>query len=444
MDRRRPDRGSGSSTSRSSRPPAIPIVYADWLHAPGAPTVARLLPLRRPAGRPARAVGHGRRSSRSCATAGWSGAARRTTRASSTCTSGPPRRSWRRAAALPLNLRFVFEGEEESSSAQPRPAGSTANRDRLAADAVVISDTGFFEGNMPGDHASLRGHAVRPDRRHRAAGRPALGQLRRGRPEPGQRPRPDHRRAQGARTAASRVPGFYDDVVPPTPQDARSRSRPAVRRGRLPGARRRAGAGPGEPGFTTPRAQRRPPDARRQRASGAASQGEGSKTIIPAHAHAKVSCRLVPDQDRETDRSSALRDFVLRSPRRASRVEVQQLGDGRPSLTPRRPPGRARRPRGRSRRPSGGRRSTSARAARSRSRRASSDPRAARRPARLHATRTTTPTPRTRRWSSRNYETGLRTIVRLWDELVGLRRDGDLGRYARIGDARPAGATAAT
>ena len=34
-----------------------PVVYADWLHAEGAPTVIVYAPLRRPAGRPARGVG---------------------------------------------------------------------------------------------------------------------------------------------------------------------------------------------------------------------------------------------------------------------------------------------------------------------------------------------------------------------------------------------------
>src|SRR6185503_15215644 len=57
---------------------------------------------------------------------------------------------------LPLNLRFVFEGEEESTSAS-LPAWLAANRERLHADAVVISDTGFFEGNVPAITTSLRG-----------------------------------------------------------------------------------------------------------------------------------------------------------------------------------------------------------------------------------------------------------------------------------------------
>ena len=45
-------------------------------------------------------------------------------------------------------MSFVFEGEEESSSVN-LDAWLEANRHRLAADVVVISDTGFFEGNLP-------------------------------------------------------------------------------------------------------------------------------------------------------------------------------------------------------------------------------------------------------------------------------------------------------
>src|SRR5215203_5846150 len=53
--------------------------------------------------------------------------------------------------------------------------------------------------------------------------------------------------------------------------------------------------------------------------------GEGSKTIIPAHAHAKVSCRLVPDQD--GDRIfEQFRAFVQQVAPRGVNVEVQNLG----------------------------------------------------------------------------------------------------------------------
>ena len=60
------------------------------------------------------------------------------------------------AGTLPVNLRFVFEGEEESGSAN-FDTWIEANRDRLKADLAVVTDTGFFEGNLPAMTVGLRG-----------------------------------------------------------------------------------------------------------------------------------------------------------------------------------------------------------------------------------------------------------------------------------------------
>src|SRR5207253_10161186 len=57
---------------------------------------------------------------------------------------------------LPVNARYVFEGEEESGSVN-LDAWLSANRERLAADVAVISDTGFFHGNRPAITVGLRG-----------------------------------------------------------------------------------------------------------------------------------------------------------------------------------------------------------------------------------------------------------------------------------------------
>jgi acetylornithine deacetylase/succinyl-diaminopimelate desuccinylase-like protein len=230
---------------------------------------------------------------------------------------------------LPLNVKYIFEGEEEVSSPN-LAAWLTANRERLAADVVIISDTGFFEGNLPAITIGLRGmmysqidvtgtpvdvHSggfggVIENPANALAG--IIAALK----------GPDGR---------IRIPGFYDDVVPLTDAE-----RAAILA--LPfdeeAFRERTGvpALVGEAGFGVLERKGARPTLDVNGIWGGFT-GEGSKTIIPAHAHAKVSCRLVTAQD--PDRIfGLLRDFIEEIAPPGVRVSVRLLGAGRPSLTP--------------------------------------------------------------------------------------------------------------
>ncbi len=204
-----------------------------------------------------------------------------------------------------VNLTFVFEGEEEFGSAS-LDAWIERNQDRLAADAVVISDTGYFEGNLPAITIALRGIMyaqidveLAPVDLHSGVyggtvENPAnalatiIAALK----------GPDGR---------VRVPGFYDDVVALTPEEREAMAGlpfddDAFRSG-IP-----VTALAGEAGWTVLERKTARPTLDVNGIWGG-FQGEGAKTIIPAHAHAKVSTRLVADQD--PDRIFAcLRDFV--------------------------------------------------------------------------------------------------------------------------------------
>jgi acetylornithine deacetylase/succinyl-diaminopimelate desuccinylase-like protein len=230
---------------------------------------------------------------------------------------------------LPLNLRIVFEGEEESTSAS-LPGWLEANRDRLAADVVVISDTGFFEGNVPAITESLRGILyVQID----VTGAPA--DLHSG-SYGGNVENPANALARivselKGRDGIIRVPGFYDDVVP-LDQAARARlaALPFDEAAYL--ARVGVPALAGEAGYSVLEREGTRPTLDVNGIWGG-FQGDGSKTIIPAHAHAKVSMRLVANQD-PAELFGKFRDFVLQVSPPGVRVGVSQLGSGHPSSTP--------------------------------------------------------------------------------------------------------------
>ncbi|MEA2518177.1 MAG: hypothetical protein QOF49_257, partial [Chloroflexota bacterium] len=205
-----------------------------------------------------------------------------------------------------------------------------AERERLSADLVVISDTGFFEGNLPAITIALRGlmyaqiDVVGTEVDLHSGGYGGAVE------------NPANALARiitGLKDEAGRilVPGFYDDVVELTDEDRRHVAdlpfdeAAYLERLGLPELH-------GEAGYTTLERRGARPTLDVNGIWGG-FQGEGAKTIIPAHAHAKISCRLVSDQD--PDRIfAAFRDHVLAIAPRGVRVEVRSLGGGHPSLTP--------------------------------------------------------------------------------------------------------------
>jgi acetylornithine deacetylase/succinyl-diaminopimelate desuccinylase-like protein len=227
---------------------------------------------------------------------------------------------------LPLNLRYVFEGEEESTGAS-LPGWLEANKARLAADAVVISDTGFFEGNVPAITTSLRGMLYAqidvvgsPVDLHSGGFGGAV-----------QNPANALAKIIAALKADDGtvlVPGFYDDVEPASKQERFELSCLPFDEEAFRAQTGVTALVAGEPGFSVLECMGIRPTLDVNGIWGGFT-GEGSKTIIPAHAHAKVSCRLVPDQDGDK-LFEAFRDFVLEVAPKGVTVSVENLGTAKP------------------------------------------------------------------------------------------------------------------
>ncbi len=230
---------------------------------------------------------------------------------------------------LPLNLKLLIEGEEEIGS--PHLDAFIQERlDLLRADVAVISDTAMYGHGIPSLCYGLRGltylqidvHGPNSDLHSGSFGGAvanpcnALAAL-----------------LSRLKDDAGRIliPGFYDDV---RPLSAAERTELA----KLPfdevAYRTAIGVDElvGEPDCTPlERLWARP--TLDVNGIWGGFQGAGAKTIIPAEAHAKVSCRLVPDQDPERI-ARLVEDYVRAITPAGVRVEVRQLHGGRPSITP--------------------------------------------------------------------------------------------------------------
>jgi acetylornithine deacetylase/succinyl-diaminopimelate desuccinylase-like protein len=196
---------------------------------------------------------------------------------------------------LPINIKVVIEGEEEAGSVS-LPVFLRERRRELDADVILVSDTAMLGPDQPALCFALRGilytqiEVTGPSKDLHsghfggAVTNPA--------------------NALCAIVAALKdgdgrvtVPGFYDRVRPVTPADReRMRALPFDERAFI--AESGSPVGAGEKGYSTlERTTVRPTLDVNGMWSG--YTGEGSKTVLPSFAAAKVSMRLVPDQDQK-------------------------------------------------------------------------------------------------------------------------------------------------
>lgn len=239
-----------------------------------------------------------------------------------------------RSGGLPVNVKVLFEGEEEIGSPN---LGEFIDRERerLMADVVLNCDSSILRPDLPSLVYGLRGlayfeiwvHGPSHDLHSGSFG----GSV--------------HNPAQalceliaGLHDADGRVnlPGFYDRVRPLSPEERDALARVPRTQAewlKITGAPRLHG----EAGYTlVERLGARPTLEVNGLLSG--FTGEGAKTVLPGKAMAKVSMRLVPDQDPEEVRQQLAAYLEQHAPPTV-RWELTQLNGNPASIVERDSPG---------------------------------------------------------------------------------------------------------
>jgi acetylornithine deacetylase/succinyl-diaminopimelate desuccinylase-like protein len=195
--------------------------------------------------------------------------------------------------ALPVNVKFMFEGEEEIGSLHLEQFIED-HKELLAADFVLSADGAMWRINEPSLTVASRGLAgleltLTAARKDLHSGRHGGGVA-----------NPLHALAQlvaSLHDASGRVTvdGFYDRVV-----ELSAAERTAIQALPFdePAYLKQVGAPAvfGEAGYSTLERQWARPTLELNGMWGG-YEGPGQKTVIPTEAHAKITCRLVPDQD---------------------------------------------------------------------------------------------------------------------------------------------------
>jgi acetylornithine deacetylase/succinyl-diaminopimelate desuccinylase-like protein len=228
---------------------------------------------------------------------------------------------------LPINVKMIVEGEEEIGSSH-LDALLKAHASDLDADFVCVSDTAMFGRGIPSLCIGLRGLAYFEVRVDGPAFDLHSGSFGGGVGNP---INALSRMIATLHDADGRVAvaGFYDDVLPLTDTERREMAG-------LPFDEKEwlrstgAPATAGEIGYSTLERIWARPTLDCCGIQGG-FQGAGAKTIIPARASAKVSCRLVPNQEPD-DIARKLVDHLARVAPAGVRHRVEVLQGGRPYL----------------------------------------------------------------------------------------------------------------
>lgn len=231
---------------------------------------------------------------------------------------------------LRCNVKFVLEGEEEIGSTHLE-GFLTQYKDMLSADVILVSDTSMVSSEVPSLTSGLRGLAyweievTGPNRDLHsghfggAVGNP-INELCR-----------LIAKVQDEHTGRIQIPGFYDDVV-----DLTNAEREMI--AKVPFSEEAyckaidVDAVWGEEGYSTLERNSCRPSFDVCGIWGGYT-GEGSKTVLPSKAYAKVSCRLVASQDHHKI-SQAFIDYIKSITPKHIRVEVRPMHGGEAYLCP--------------------------------------------------------------------------------------------------------------
>ena len=234
----------------------------------------------------------------------------------------------KKAGGLPVNMKVLIEGEEEVGSVH-LDEFIQSHKQELSADVVVISDSPMFDRGIPSICYGLRGLAyfqidIRGTKSDLHSG--SFG---------GAVANPAFVLAQVLaqmkdRSGRVKIPGFYDAVRPLSDVERAEWKKLPFNETRY---RKDLGAPRlfGEKGYSTlERVWARPTFEVNGLLSG--FTGDGAKTVLPAVSMAKVSMRLVPDQDPDT-----IADLFERYVRKLCPATVQltltRMHGGKPWMT---------------------------------------------------------------------------------------------------------------
>ncbi len=232
------------------------------------------------------------------------------------------------AGGPPVNLRFIIEGEEEVSG-ESLARYLRANGSKLTTDSVLIWDGGFDEADNPTLATALRGLLYVELHASGAAVDLHSGMF------GGVAPNPVNTLGLVLGELKDRnghitIPGFYDDVRRPSDEELADWKKKDDHYARMIQKMSGARALEGEPGFLALERTGSRPTLDANGIIGGFT-GVGEKTVIPARAMAKVSMRLVPDQDWKTILAS-LEKYVKTLTTPGVEITVELLGFAPPVL----------------------------------------------------------------------------------------------------------------